>query len=131
MSIEAISAVLNHSAAHGTTKLVLMGIAWHTGDDPTIGAWPSQELLAEYANASIRQVRRCLIQLEEMGEIEIGLHAGIGYRADRKTNRYYIRLDCPDTCDNTIQHHLREDIQGITTGHPGYYGRTFKVKELP
>jgi len=63
MSLEAMSAVLHHSKAAGTTKLVLMGIAWHLGDDPEDGAWPSQETLARYSNTSTRQVRRPLADL--------------------------------------------------------------------
>ncbi len=105
-----MSAVLHHSEAAGTTKLVLMGIAWHLGDDPNEGAWPSQEKLAQYANTSVRQVRRCLQHLTESGELEAVLHDGRGYRPDRRTNRYFIRLDCPEDCDASISHRKIEDI---------------------
>jgi hypothetical protein len=104
MSIEAISAVLSHSKAKGTVKLVLMGIAWHTGEDYERGAYPSQKTLASYANCSERQVRRALVELHESAEIEMLHHGGAGFNAERRSNRYWIRIDCPEECDNTLQH---------------------------
>lgn len=127
MSIEALSATLHHSTAKGTAKLVLMGIAWHTGDDPTLGCYPSQAVLAAYANTTVRQVRRCLLELEEIGELEIMLHDGRGHRPDRKTNRYWIRLDCPEWCDNTLNHREIEIIESSTGGHLWSNDRTSKV----
>jgi len=112
-----MSAVLHHSKAAGTTKLVLMGIAWHLGDDPEDGAWPSQETLARYANTSVRQVRRSLLTLVESGELESVLHDGRGYRPDRRTNRYFIRLDCPSDCDSSISHRRTfDDIEEDDNG---------------
>ena len=77
MSAEAIAAVLHHSEARGTDKLVLIGIAWHTNDNPEFGCFPSQETLAAYSNVSVRQVRRALEHLEQAGEIEIVRHGGL------------------------------------------------------
>lgn len=104
MSAEALSAVLHHSRARGTSKLVLLGIAWHTSDSPELGCFPSQETLAEYANVSVRQVRRALAELEELDEIEIDKHGGLFGSGNNTTNRYYIRLDCPEECDSTLFH---------------------------
>lgn len=104
MSIEAISATLAHSKAKGTTKLVLMGLAWHTGDDYEVGCWPSQTTLAKYANCSERQVRRALVELHETGEIEMLHHGGAGFNSERRSNRYWVRIECPESCDNTLQH---------------------------
>ena len=72
MSAEAIAAVLHHSEARGTDKLVLIGIAWHTNDNPEFGCFPSQETLAAYSNVSVRQVRRALeLILGVVGEDEL------------------------------------------------------------
>ncbi len=70
MSAEAMSAVLHHSPATGTAKVVLLAIAWHTNDNPELGCYPSQETLAKYANAAVRTIRRALQELVSNGEIE-------------------------------------------------------------
>ena len=103
MSAEAMSAVLHHSPATGTAKVVLLAIAWHTNDNPELGCYPSQETLAKYANTSVRTVRRALTELEYIGEIEIQRHGGIA-AGSSPTNRYFIRTDCPEWCDNTLWH---------------------------
>ncbi len=127
MSIEAIAAVLKHSKAKGTAKLVLMGIAWHYGDNAELGAYPSQATLAAYANTTDRQVRRALHDLIELEEVEYSAHDGRGFRPDRRTARYFILLDCPASCDKSLNHNEIADIQGIPTGHLRYTDRTFKV----
>lgn len=127
MSIEAVSAVLKHSQAKGTTKLVLLAIAWHYGDDAELGAWPSQTTLATYCNASVRQVRRSLQDLIELEELEYSAHDGRGFRPDRRTARYFILLDCPQDCDRSLNHTKVADIYGRTTGHLRSNDRTFKV----
>lgn len=104
MSAEALAAVLNHSQARGTAKMVLVAIAWHTNDNPELGCWPSQETLARYANTSIRTVQRSLDYLEEIGEIDTEIHGGLAYSGAATTNRYFIRLDCPAGCDGTLWH---------------------------
>ena len=127
MSTEAVAAVLHHSRAIGTSKVILLGLAWHMNADPELGCWPSQHVLAEYANTTIRQVRRALKLLAEIGEIEIATHAGEGTRFDRITNRYYIRVDCPETCLGGFQHVRPADIYGQTSGHLRSHGGTSKV----
>jgi hypothetical protein len=104
MSAEALAAVLNHSHARGTTKMVLVAIAWHTNENPELGCWPSQETLARYANTTIRTVQRSLDHLVELGEIETEIHGGLSYSGAATTNRYFIRLDCPQGCDGTLWH---------------------------
>jgi hypothetical protein len=128
MSLEAIAAVLKHSQAKGTTKLVLLGIAWHYGEDAEAGAWPSQTTLANYANTSTRQVRRALSELVELDELEYRSHDGRGYRPDRRTSRFFILLDCPTGCDRSLNHNEIEDINGRTTGHLRSIDRTPKVE---
>jgi hypothetical protein len=114
MSLEALSAVLNHSKSTGTARALLTAIAWHIGDDPEEGCYPSQSRLAELSGCSVRQVQRNLIKLVELQEIEMSQHDGIGYRFDRITNRYWIILDCPEGCDGTLMHRLRGVRKGKT-----------------
>ena len=95
MSLDAIAAVLHHSKAVGTDKVVLLGIAWHMGEDPEEGCWPRISKLAHYCNTSERTVKRALDHLIDLGEIERFINSGRG-RADRRPNCYYITLDCGD-----------------------------------
>lgn len=117
-----MSAVLHHSPATGTAKVVLLAIAWHTNDNPELGCYPSQETLAKYANTSTRTVRRALNELEAMGEIEITRHGGVAFGSS-PSNRYFIRTNCPEWCDNTLWHRdlstgrlVLQDILGSNTG---------------
>ena len=123
MSAEAMSAVLHHSTATGTAKVILLAIAWHTHAAPELGCYPSQETLAKYSNVSIRTVRRALNELEAMDELEIVRHGGIA-AGSSPTNRYFIRTDCPEWCDNTLWHRdlstgrlILQDILDRNTGH--------------
>lgn len=114
MSLEAVAAVLHHSTATGTSRAVLTALAWHLGDDPEEGCYPSQTRLAKLSGCSVRQVQRNLQKLVELGEIEMSHHNGIGYRFDRITNRYWINVDCPEGCDGTLSHNLRGVKKGKT-----------------
>jgi len=100
MSVESIAVVLHHSAARGSEKLVLIGIANHHGDQ---GAWPSYETLAKYANLSERRIRQAVKSLEELGELVIENNAGGGY-GNYKTNRYWINVNCPEDCSGGMNH---------------------------
>jgi hypothetical protein len=117
MSLEALSAVLHHSHSTGTARAVLTALAWHLGDDPEEGCYPSQSRLASLAGCSVRQVQRNLQKLVELGEVEMSQHDGIGYRFDRITNRYWIQIDCPEGCDGTLSHKLRGVKKGKTGRH--------------
>lgn len=105
MSIEAVALVLNHSAAKGTTKLVLLGIANHDGDG---GAWPSVNTLARYANVDARTVRRSIRELQRMGELGVHVQAGgMPETPDHaRTNRYDVLVRCPEECDGTARHRV-------------------------
>ena len=94
MSLEAMVAVLNHSAAVGTQKLVLLGLANHERED---GAWCSLQTLARYANVDVRSVRRALAGLVAAGELEVEERPG-------RTSRYRVLVGCPSTCDRSTQH---------------------------
>jgi hypothetical protein len=124
LSLEALSAVLHHSHSTGTARAVLTALAWHLGDDPEEGCYPSQTRLANMAGCSVRQVQRNLQKLVELGEVEMSQHDGVGYRFDRITNRYWITLDCPEGCDGTLSHRLRGVKKGKTGRHLRLIGVT-------
>jgi hypothetical protein len=128
MSLAAIGIVLNHSSAVGTAKLVLMGIAWHTGKDRLEGCYPSQQTLADYANCSTRQVRRCLSELVELEELHIVTNGSHRYGSNASTNLYTMILDCPEWCDKSNNHNFvldyEEDTQGTSSGHLRQVNRT-------
>ena len=107
MSTVEMTAVLHHSRSVGTTRVVLMGIAYHMGKDGLNGCWPSQGLLAEYANVSVRQVQRALQNLVDLGEIEVEIHGAWAKGSAAQTNVYYLTELCPDFCDGTLNHKRR------------------------
>lgn len=113
MSFQAIAAVLNHSQASPGAKLVLTIIANYDGKE---GAFCSQETIAKMANVTTRQVRRYFSELKELGELDIWLHEGKGFIGSRKTNRYYILLECPERCDGSINHRVEADAYGNSGG---------------
>jgi hypothetical protein len=104
MSSIEMTAVLHHSTATGTSKLVLMGIAYHMGKDGLNGCWPSQGTLAEYANVSVRQVQRSIQHLVELGELEVEVRGSWTKGSLAQTNVYFIPELCPDWCDGTLNH---------------------------
>ena len=106
MSTIEMTAVLHHSKAVATSKLVLLGIAYHMGKDGLNGCWPSQATLAEYANCSTRQVRRAINNLVNLGELEVVVHGAWAKGSAAQTNVYYLADLCPDTCDGTLNHRL-------------------------
>jgi len=130
MSIEAISAVLNHSQASGTARAVLTAVAWHIGEYPEEGCFPSQKRLAELSGCSKRQVQRAIEKLVELKELQVASHDGSGYRSDRITNRYWMLLDCPEGCDRTLMHKPVDNFsKRKTTGrHPRHNGVSFKTQ---
>lgn len=110
MSVEALAIALHHSRARTpTAKLVLIGVANHDGDG---GAWPSVATLAKYAGCSVRQVQRCIDELERLGELRRWLQGG-GTRELpdwRRPNRYVMLLRCPPSCDRTPQHRVKGEL---------------------
>lgn len=108
MSIEAMAAVLHHSKASGSAKLVLLGIANHQGD---AGAWPSINTLARYANIKERQTQYAVRQLLELGEIIIDKNDPV---SGKGTNRYWVTVRCPADCDGSTAHR-----QGVHHSAPG------------
>ena len=116
MSTTEMTAVLHHSTATGTSKVILMGIAYHMGKDGLNGCWPSQSLLADYANVSVRQVQRSLDHLVEIGELEIEVHGAWMKGSAAQTNVYYLADLCPDWCDGTLNHKNRVTTFKVASG---------------
>jgi hypothetical protein len=100
MSYEAIAAALNHSQASTSARLVLVTIAHFEGER---GAWPSQETLAKLTGLNPRTIRRAIHELKELNELDVISDDGQGF-GSRKTNRYFLILDCPDDCDRSLNH---------------------------
>lgn len=130
MSIEAISAVLNHSQASGTARAVLTAIAWHIGEHPEEGCFPSQKRIAELSGCSKRQVQRAIEKLAELNELQVASHDGSGYRPDRITNRYWLILECPENCDATLMHKPVDNFTKRKTAgrHPRRNEVSFKTQ---
>lgn len=125
MGYKAVAVALHHSQARNTTKLVFIALAHHYDDDGLYGAWPSQATLAKMANCSERTARRAIHELAQLGEIDVLLHQGVGVDPQRKTNRYRIVLDCPETCDGSPAHKPTLAATGVRlTGQIGQPDRT-------
>ena len=94
---------LHHSRAKGSAKLILVGIANHDGDG---GAMPSMATLARYGGVDVRQARKGVRRLEELGEIRTHVQAGsLPYLDDHEQpNRYDFLLACPAWCDRSKHH---------------------------
>lgn len=101
-----MAVVLHHSAAKGTDKLVLLGIANHAGDG---GAWPSVSTLARYANVHERNVQKAIDRLVSAGELARYVQDGgtARMRDHDRPNRYEVLVTCPATCDRTWAHRVR------------------------
>ena len=70
MSMKAFSWAMSQQVGDPTTKLVLLIICDHFNDSRGF-AYPSQERLAEFAECSVRTVRRHIKSLLERGFIEV------------------------------------------------------------
>lgn len=112
-----MAVVLNHSAAVGTAKIVLLGIANHDGDG---GAWPSIKTLARYANADERTVQRAITALIDSGELSRHVEQGGDRRTrgGRRTNLYRVLVVCPAECDRSPQHRVIHRGDASVTPQP-------------
>jgi len=111
MSIEVSNAVWRHSKATGRTKLILLAIADHQGEQ---GAWPSISTLAKMTNSSERSIKRDIQDLQAMGELKVEVQKA-PMSGKYKTNLYWVTL--PD-----IDYNL-----GVTDRHPSDLGVTDEV----
>tara|TARA_R100001163_G_C5068104_1_gene207883 strand:- start:2417 stop:3250 length:834 start_codon:yes stop_codon:yes gene_type:complete len=80
VSIKAMQAVWNHSKAKGASRLVLLALADHAGEDGI--AWPSLKRLAKYTHSSPCNVSRQLSFLVEKNEL-----SRMGYTKGQKGKR--------------------------------------------
>ncbi len=97
MSVKALSWAFNESQAKGADRLVLLALADTMNDEGE--CWPGVKWVADKAKVSESTARRCLRNLEDMGEI-ITVESGgseaaqrAGYRklrGDRNTNAYLL-----------------------------------------
>lgn len=127
MSFEMIGRVLKHSEATGTNKMVLIGIAWHMGENPDAGCYPSQSTLAHYANTTVRQVRRSIKALIDSGELHSYSNGAWMRGSGNRTNLYTIKIDCPDWCDgskfhNVIQANSSPEMRTFLVTHQDIHG---------
>ena len=86
MSVQALSAVLEDSQARLGPRLVMIAIANHANAQGE-NSFPSLETLADEARMSVRQVIRCIQELEQLGELRVQRGTGRTH-----SNRYIIQL---------------------------------------
>jgi transcriptional antiterminator len=111
MSFEAVAATLHHSKASTSSKLVLVAIAYFESDQ---GAWMSQDTLANMTGLSPRSIRRAIVELTELREVDVIHDDGAG-RGARKTNRYFVTVLCPEDCDSSFAHKRGGEIVNLAT----------------
>lgn len=124
MGFKAVSAVMHHSQAKGNARLVALAIAHYHDDRGDNGAYPKQETIAKLANVSKRTVQRAIAELVELGELDVLVHRGTGGSYDRQTNRYFIILECSETCDRSLNHRNLDDSFDEAT-------RQFRMTKTP
>jgi hypothetical protein len=86
---KAVAEVMERSASKGTARLILIGIAAHI-NRKTGTAYPGRKRLAELANCHPDTVRKCLSELEALGELEVDVQGGPGRSLIDKPNLYRI-----------------------------------------
>lgn len=86
MSWQAVQAVMEHSRARGSERMVLMVIATHADKD-TLQTFVGLETLRAETNMSERNLQYTLAKLRDSGELQIGIHKGRG-----NVNHYTLTL---------------------------------------
>jgi hypothetical protein len=104
-----MSAVWEHSATQGLTRLVFIALADHCDHDGR--AWPSVERVAFKCRVSTRTVQRAYAEIERLGEIVRAVGVGRG-----NTSVYQVVLPgCGQPTENmTVSHPSR--LKKVTTG---------------
>lgn len=92
-----MSWVWHHSGARGGARLVLLAIA-DAADADGSNAWPTLQTIAAKCQMTGRNVRRCVAELVEAGELRVDYNAGgrPDTPADRRPNRYTVVMDDAD-----------------------------------
>lgn len=117
MSIRATRAVWAQSRARGGQLLVLLALADHINSDhPERGCWPSVATLARRTRFSKRHVRRCLRELEGLGEITTV--------KEPKHRTHVYRLHLPgneedNLTEDTISGRVSASVKDDTYDRPG------------
>lgn len=121
---------LNHSAATGTAKVVLLGIASHEGE---LGAFPAVERLARYANVAPDNARKAIRKLEELGELETIRNGGLqlGKPEHTRTNMYRVTITCPEWCDRSSQHRDTRQAKSGPSGSSAPRNRRTDASDAP
>jgi predicted transcriptional regulator len=130
MSIKVQNAVYEHSKSKGQARLTLLTIADHQGE---LGAWPSIATLAKMCNSSERTVKRCIAELEELGELKVERRmapTGGQYRA----NLYWVMLPTADVTNQVKEisevtnevSEVTNQVSDVTTVGPLTLNRTLK-----
>jgi hypothetical protein len=83
LSFKITRAAIHNTKVSGSHKLVLIIIADHEGGE--FGSWPSIQRIATIAGLGVRQVKRIIKDLNNMGEILV-----IKQDGHHGTNRYFI-----------------------------------------
>jgi hypothetical protein len=118
VSVGISSAVWERSRASGSTLLVLLALADRADDDGC--CWPGEEELATRARVGVRQVRRCLRELEDMGELTT-----VVQRGRSRSNRYRIVMPTAENRTSEAQNRTPPPaFSAEKTGHPGSENRT-------
>ncbi len=105
MSYQAVSAVLKHSRATGSDRLVLLVLASHA-DEETFECYPSRDLLCQEAAMSERNLIYCLRKLEGTGELTISRGNGRG-----NLTTYQINLEGAERVQSTAPFISSERVQ--------------------
>lgn len=112
MSVRVISAVWEHSKAHGSGLLVLLAIADFANDSGA--AWPSIETIAKKARTGVRRTQDLLKELVRIGELTVDYQ-----KARFGCNLYRVQLlrpPCTDATPQTLQEGCNSETLNCTPG---------------
>lgn len=105
---DALGAVLSHSMARGSDKVILLGIALYQSQSED--GWASLTLaqISEFSKVHARSARRSIRAVAESGELLVETNGGepIGPNATEhhRPNRYRSIVACPEWCDGAPGH---------------------------
>lgn len=120
MSVKIVQQVFERSLSKGNDRLVLIAIADEANDEGT-NAWPSLDTIAFKAGGiDERTARRCIRNLEELGELRVDLNAGgnAEWRGDRRPNLYTVLLAHKPKRQRAPKRHARHDRHDEGAGCP-------------
>jgi hypothetical protein len=95
MSVKVMNWVFENSRSDGYDRLVLLALADRT-NDAGLDAWPSVPTIAAKSRMDARTVRRCLVRLEALGELQVERRQG-------RSSRYAIIMQVPLSLPLSVQ----------------------------